>query len=186
MRRYPCENFELRRTASIDRRSTDAMGRASHARRGDESGRLTCLPRGPGETTSRSRCLSSGPPGFLAFAVARVLGLATGSGLLAFAAPGVAQTGVTRLSNARLAPDRIGTRFKVDDARAFTVGSHTHRYKLSSEDVGMQNSVGTPVCTVSIHSNSSSSRPGSTVLGMLTNHLTAYRKTDGFPGAVAR
>ena len=141
MRRYPCEKIEPRRVASIVRRfsgpfrSTFAMGRANHARRGDDSGRLTWLPRSQGETISRFSYFSSGPLGFLALAMARVPGLATGFRLLAFAPPAVAQTSVNRMSSARLAPDRIVTSFKVGNAQALTVGSHPHGYKLSSVDL---------------------------------------------------
>ena len=142
------DKFGPIRAASIVRRSggslrtADAMGRVDHARRGDESRRLTCLPRWPGEASSPSRFLSSG--------------LAADSGLLAFAAPTAAQT------------------------------SHSCRYKRRSVDGSMQDRFGIPVYTVSIHSKSSSSRPGRTILGTVTNPLTVRRKTNGIPGAVAR
>ncbi len=184
--------IDLSRAASIVRRlggslrATDAMGRADRARRGDESRRLTCLPRRPGEAASPSRLLSSGLPGFRARAVAFLPVRAASSGLLAFAAQAVAQTNVTLTSNNKLASDGVGASSKIDNARAFKAVGHSHRYKLSSVDADMQDRVGTPVDTASSHSNAFNSRPGGIIPGTLTNPLTVFRKNDGFPGAVAR
>ena len=184
--------MNLNRAASIVRRSggslraTDAMGRADRARRGDESCRLTCLPRWPGEAASPSRFLPSGLPGFLTPVVAFLPGRSTSSGLLAFAEPAVAQTSFTLTSILRLASDGLVISLKVDNAQAFTAGCHSRGNKLSSVDAGMQNGVRPSVYTVGIHSSASSGRPGNTIPGPLTNALTVFRKPDGFPIAVAR
>ena len=162
------------------------MGRADRARRGDESRRLTCLPRRSGEAASPSRLLPSGRSGFLTRVAACLPGRAADSGPFAFAAPAAAPTGVDLTSNTRLASDGIVTKFKFDNARAFTAGVHSRGDKASSVDADMLDRVGTPVDTASSHSSAFSSRPGGVIPGTLTNPLTAFRKNDGFPGAVAR
>ncbi len=162
------------------------MGRADRARRGDESRRLTCLPRRPGEAAYHSSYLPSGLSGFLTRAAVFQPGPAVEPGLYAFAAPAAAPTSVDLTTNTRLASDGIVTSFKIDNARAFTTGSQSHGDKLSSVDADMQDRAGTPVYTTSSHSNSSSSPPGGIIPGTLMNLLTVFRKNDGFPGAVVR
>ncbi len=161
------------------------MSRADHARRGNESRRLTCLPRRPGEAASPSRFHTSRLPGFLVRSAVRLPGPAADLWLRAFAASAVAQPSVTLTNFTRLASDGIFAGFKIDSAQALTAGSHSHACKSSSVDAGMQDRIDTTVDTVSIHSNSCGSRPGNTILGTLTNPSTVFRKCDGFPGAVA-
>ena len=97
-------------------RATDAMSRADHARRGDESHRLTCLPRRSGEA-SPFRFLSSGLSGFLVRAAACLTDSAAAPGLHAFAVPVMAQTSVTLPSSTMcLASDAIFASFKIDAA----------------------------------------------------------------------
>ena len=161
-------------------RATDAMSRADHARRGDESHRLTCLPRRSGEA-SPFRFLSSGLSGFLVRAAACLTDSAASPGLHAFAVPVMAQTSVTLPSSTMcLASDAIFTSFKIENAWAFKAVSHCNGYKLNRVDADMQDRVGTLVDTASSHFNSSSSRPGGIIPGTLTNLLTVFRKTTGF------
>ena len=77
-------------------------------------------------------------------------------------APDPQQTPIRLVGNTGQNDDGPFT-FSMDMAQAFTTGSNADGYRLTSVEVGFRDTLGSPVYTVEIYSNSASDEPGSSL-----------------------
>ena len=153
-----------------------APSSAPSASRGPGRRRSECLPGGAGRRPALPPFRIPAVRFARRGAAACLLGLAL---LLGFAAPAQAQTSVTLVSNTGQSADGAST-FAVARAQAFTTGSNTQGYKLTSVTFPILGNVSTGT-TVRIESSGTDNKPGGS-LGTLTLSWTAQTVTGTTTG----